>query len=291
MSDINRVVIAHWKLKKWLDSRNFSKIVAAENALNQIDIFIKKQQIEVIDLTGSRYDLGLSVDVLSSDTDLSEFDHKKFYIMEMTKPIIMSNGSLSAYGEVRLTTKEPEDISPVIEQSKNNTYNHEKKIESPEINDSLVFKSKRLNLITAVYSILILLLLILNFIHFMSFQSIISEQNKKMDSILIQIQENESLISKQTEMLFILESNNQSINSQLMEIKLNQINISDKFGNQLTFVYHRVKKGENLITICNEYSIDYIASKQLILSVNGLNNNGLIKTGQLIILPKENSND
>lgn len=294
MSDINRVVIAHWKLKKWLDSRNFSKIMVAESSLNQIDIFLKKQQIEVIDLTGSRYDLGLSVDVLTSDTDLSEFENKKFYIAEMTRPIIMSKGVVSEYGEVKLTTKNPIDNQTQTNSILGEIVNQPIAEKTHEENDKWKLQmhgSSRYSMISFAFVFIILLLTLSNVLTSINFSSVIDEQNSRIGSILLELENITNVSKHQEELLKNLELNNLAITRLLEQQELKDNTVLDQYGNQLTFIYHKVQKGETLISICNRYQIDYRISKQLIQAINGLGSNDLIGIGQIIVLPQEKKHD
>jgi hypothetical protein len=294
MSDINRVVIAHWKLKKWFDSRNFSKIMVAESALNQIDIYLKKQQIEVIDLTGSRYDLGLSVDVLATDTDLSEFETKNFYIGEMTRPIIMSKGVVSEYGEVKLTTKNPLDNQIQVDSVQGEAVNQSNAKKMHEENDKRklqLHSSKRLSMISFSFVVIILLLTLSNVLTSIKLSAVIGDQDSRIESILLELENIANLSKKQEDLLRDLEINNLAITSLLEQQKLKNNTIFDQYGNQLSFIYHKVQKGESLISICNRYGINYQISRKLIQAINGLDSNDLISIGQIVVLPKEKTHD
>lgn len=66
---------------------------------------------------------------------------------------------------------------------------------------------------------------------------------------------------------------------------------SDKEGNEVKYIMHKVQSGESLTKICNEYGVNYNASKNIILSLNGISNPNVIYVGQNIILPVINNSD
>lgn len=77
---------------------------------------------------------------------------------------------------------------------------------------------------------------------------------------------------------------NNIVNFQSEEIVALQKEFSK--NNTVKYVAHTVKAGETLVTICNDYNINYAANKNIILSFNGIENPNQLAVGQMLILPK-----
>ena len=77
---------------------------------------------------------------------------------------------------------------------------------------------------------------------------------------------------------------NNIVNFQSEEIVALQKEFSK--NNTVKYVVHTVKAGETLVTICNDYNINYAANKNIILSFNGIENPNQLAVGQMLILPK-----
>lgn len=55
------------------------------------------------------------------------------------------------------------------------------------------------------------------------------------------------------------------------------------------YIAYTVKAGETLEQICQQNNIDFLANKNIILAINGIQNSNVIRVGQTVILPKLNS--
>lgn len=99
-SSIAKLAVAAWRLERWLDNINVERKMAAKSALRSIKKYLQQNEIEVVDLTGSQFDVGLAVSVVNNESD--ETDEDKLIIREMVKPIIKEKGAVIQYGQVIL---------------------------------------------------------------------------------------------------------------------------------------------------------------------------------------------
>lgn len=81
---------------------------------------------------------------------------------------------------------------------------------------------------------------------------------------------------------------NSIIISQSEKIDVLQKQIGNYEKNGIKCIVHTVKSGENLEMICNSHNIDYLPSKKIILSLNGIENPNMLNVGQKIILVQVN---
>lgn len=79
---------------------------------------------------------------------------------------------------------------------------------------------------------------------------------------------------------------NDMISFQGEEIEILQKEINNLKEENVKYIFHEVKFGETLGSICKSYNLDYAAYKNIILSINGIDNPDIIKTGQIIMLPQ-----
>lgn len=79
---------------------------------------------------------------------------------------------------------------------------------------------------------------------------------------------------------------NDMISSQGEEIEILKKEINNLKEENVKYIFHEVKFGETLESICKNYNLDYAAYKNIILSINRIDNPDIIKTGQIIMLPQ-----
>lgn len=103
MSGISEVARACWQLERWLDNVNVERKMAAKSALRTLKKYLEENNVEVIDITGSRFDAGLAVLVENNESD--ETDEEKLIITRMIRPIIKQNGAVIQPGQVILGDK------------------------------------------------------------------------------------------------------------------------------------------------------------------------------------------
>lgn len=79
---------------------------------------------------------------------------------------------------------------------------------------------------------------------------------------------------------------NDMISFQGEEIEILQKEINNLKEENVKYIFHEVKIGETLGSICKNYNLDYAAYKNIILSINRIDNPDIIKTSQIIMLPQ-----
>ena len=98
MTDIADLAMAAWRLEKWLQSTEVERKMAAKSALRTINAYLAENGIEMMDLTGCRFDAGYAVEVIESTAN----EDDTAVISEMIRPIITKDGSVVKYGQVVL---------------------------------------------------------------------------------------------------------------------------------------------------------------------------------------------
>ena len=99
--ELSELALNYWRLTNWVTKSNADKKSIAYSALKRINSYLVNKQIELLDLTGQKYDDGYAADVLGveSETGASEED---LIVSEMVKPIIIFRGSVIKHGQVIL---------------------------------------------------------------------------------------------------------------------------------------------------------------------------------------------
>lgn len=97
MVEISELATAVWRLGKWLNSIETDRKMAAKSSLRVLKRYLEEKEIEIIDLTGSKFDEGLAVSVVNNE---AEEDATDLVILETVKPIILCSGAVIQYGQV-----------------------------------------------------------------------------------------------------------------------------------------------------------------------------------------------
>ena len=311
MTDVKDVAVAAWRLEKWLDNIKVERKMAAKSSLRAIKRYLDENHIEVIDLTGTKFDVGLAVSVVNNESD--ETDEEKLIISEMVKPIIKENGAVIQYGQVILGDKVKKikennvvEISSVDKDDKekgdciaNKTKEKQfqNDIEENKVNCLSDDKKKLNSKLGIVIMILQILMIILILIIFIRFNNILTlgdnpnNENKIVESTL-ENGKNENIPSDSEKNLKVLKDQIDSIEKDVSillkgESLKGESSILEKMENNDYFIYV-VKPGDTLIQICQENNIDYYANKALILRINYMENGNIIESGQKLLLPKNN---
>ena len=100
--DIKELVVAAWRLEKWLDNLNAERKMAAKSALRSIKKFIAASGIEVKDPVGSKFDPGLAVEVVNNEAE--DVPEEELIIIETLCPYIYLNGELIQHARVIIGT-------------------------------------------------------------------------------------------------------------------------------------------------------------------------------------------
>ncbi|MFA5659486.1 MAG: hypothetical protein WC900_09425 [Oscillospiraceae bacterium] len=119
MADIIELATAYWRLNKWVGECGCTKKLPAFSSLRIIREFLDSEGVSVLDMTGTIYDSGFSVDIIH--VEAPEILSEKPVIMEMLMPLIIKKGTVVQNGQAVLS----------------NTYSPKKKKRSPRKTDKL----------------------------------------------------------------------------------------------------------------------------------------------------------
>ena len=115
-------------------------------------------------------------------------------------------------------------------------------------------------------------------------QSIADLQTQLVNGVL-----DDSGITTAQELIKRIENNEIKINNpdEILKQLKDLVASYTEDGNEKTvrFVAYTVQAGDSLSKICNDYELDYQANKNIILSLNGIDDPDSIYIGQVIILP------
>ncbi len=270
MGDLKRLAYAYWKLSNWVSNKRFDRIKIAENALNQIEYFLKESGIEVIDLTNMVYDDGLSVEVIESKID-ERTANNEVKIVETVKPIIMKDGSIITMGSVRISNEE--NAGENKETHGSGKVRQENTVKRPSL-------SVLINTIILIIGVMLLIFMSINF-HAISLK--INDSNRAYDETV------NALKAELTD----VRAYNEKILLQLERVSITNsrdLIIRSEYGD-LKIIFHIVSKGESLFSICDKNGVSFDKYKDIIKSLNKIENINLIYEGQIILLPLEVERD
>jgi len=94
------LAIEGWRLDSWLAAEPPEKVASKlRHIARRLQKFLSERELSALDLTGGRYEPGMSVDVLEAleDAGLGE---RESLIDEMIEPIILWRGRVVKYGRV-----------------------------------------------------------------------------------------------------------------------------------------------------------------------------------------------
>lgn len=288
MADIKELAISYWRMNKWLINANVERKMAASSALRSIKKYLDANGVEVLDLTGQKFDSGLAVDVINNDIPEGANDENAL-ISEMIKPIIMQNGSVIQFGQVSvgLTVKKQAKNNPVKEVAENQNANYkiildEIKQLAEKIHQKPNDKSK---IIIPSLSALLALLMILNIIMSISYNKSLSKTVNENVSQIRAEEVSEDDIENIMKDLEAIKNSNESQSNRIEEL-ISKYNNQSK--DEIKFVKYTVQKGDSIYMICQNNKIDFNSNIALIQSINNLENIGRIYAGQVLILPIAN---
>ena len=112
--DYSELALAYWRLSKWVDRTEVERKMAANSALRQIKHFLQEQNIEIFDFVGQKYDSGLAVDPIGSESK-RDVPEEELIIIETVRPAILQNGNVIKYSQVILgdEVKQPSVIKEI----------------------------------------------------------------------------------------------------------------------------------------------------------------------------------
>jgi hypothetical protein len=280
MADLIEIAVASWRLEKWLSTVNVERKMAAKSSLRTFNAYLKENNIEIMDITGSKFDSGLAVSVVNNESD--ETDEEKLIIAEMVKPIVLENGSVIQYGQVILGDKVKESSNKSVEkdnsstkQEVDSTINIAKEIENEQNNTNIGISVGLTKILACIAVILEIIILVIT----------ISNKNN-IDKLKV----NTSITSsnKQTTDIVDYSHNYEEINNRLSEI---ESKISTKKDEKeitssviTTEIMYIVQRGDTLHSICSRFGIDYDREIDSIVKANNIKDPGVIYVGQILRL-------
>ena len=316
MADITEIAVASWRLEKWLDNVNVERKMAAKSALRAIKKYLNENNIEIIDLTGAKFDVGLAITVVNNESD--ETDEDKLVISEMVKPIIKENGAVIQYGQVILgdEVKKPKEnnvvettppaevteaekkvveIAEAISTTTENAQSETVAEETIKGNENKNAKSRsKIGICIVGLQIILIVMALMLFVRVGNVLSL-NEQ------LLAEHKAEPPVVSESTTVdLSGLENGLKDIEERLDSVEGDISTLLEKYAiieealaNQETteseddYIVYIVQPGDTLFKICQEHGIDFHANRALILRMNYMNDANVISIGQKLLLPKE----
>ncbi len=267
MTSMMELATAAWRLEKWLNNLKSERKMAAKSALRIIKKFLEENEIEIEDLTGRKFDVGLAISVINNESNQKTEDN--LVISEMIKPIIKEKGTIVQYGQVIVGDKLKEMNSMKITngQLQHNTQNKKAKNKFTRKIKYIIFFQLQLILMVYVWKI-----------------------NYKVNGIVTNNQTIEQQAGVKEELVRISGTLRQICQIQIKldnTLKQSCLDALSKVVVQEKSKYVRyiVKPNDTLIGICKSKKISYYKNEKKILKVNGIKNPALIKVGQKILIP------
>ena len=310
MADIKDIAVAAWRLEKWLETVNVERKMAAKSSLRSIKRYLSDNNIEVMDLTGTRFDVGLAVSVVNNESE--ETDESKLIISEMVRPIIKQDGAVIEHGQVILgeTVKKPKEnrvIQPTAPKEA-------KKAEptppppppqpepapvtaqpvTPAATQNPVAPKPALwpaRLQIALVIITLLTLLVAGYGVFLRKQPVPAD-NSGSEALNAQIAELQSELEASRNDLGTVEDRLKEVTDRLAELSDRQdapeenTPAPDAEEGKVSFRTYMVQRGDTLLEICRSQGIDFYPNRQLIMQLNGLQDSNLLQVGQVLLLPE-----
>lgn len=315
MADITEIAVASWRLEKWLDNVNVERKMAAKSALRAIKKYLSENNIEIIDLTGAKFDVGLAITVVNNESD--ETDEDKLVISEMVKPIIKENGSVIQYGQVILgdEVKKPKENNVVEAAPPPEVAEVEKKvveiaevisttpenIQSENVAKEIVEskEDKKTNDRSKLGFCIVGLLIILIAITWMLFVKVGNVMSLN-EQLIAEHRENTSEVSENvSDDLTGVEDALKDIDGRLGMIENDISALLEKYTiieegvakqvitePKVDYIVYIVQPGDTLFEICQQHGIDFYANRALILRMNYMDAPDVLKIGQKLLLPE-----
>ena len=285
MADIKELAVAYWRMNKWLENTNAERKMAATSSLRSIKRYLDSNNIEILDLTGQKFDDGLAVDIVNNDVP-EENGNENVLISEMIKPIVMQNGTVIQFGQVSigLNVKNTEENLVKVESGVSGKSIDEKMIIdeisklSEVINQN---KKSTLDILMVVLTGMLAIAVLANAV-------ILVLHKKSSYNIESKSPQSNAVITN------ISKEDHDKNQSSATNDKTSSVNGANKEQNKLDEVKwqkYTVCSGDTLYGICIEKGIDYWKELELILSINGIKNSDYLKVGQVIILPIVNTEE
>lgn len=100
LASLIELAIEGWRLDSWLAALPPEKVAPKlRHVARRLQKFLSERELSALDLTGKRYEPGMSVEVLEAFGDEQLDEHERL-IEEMVEPIILWRGRVVKYGRV-----------------------------------------------------------------------------------------------------------------------------------------------------------------------------------------------
>ena len=279
MPDIKELAVSYWRMDKWLKNVNVERKMAATSSIRAIKRYLDSNNIEVLDLTGERFDIGLAVDVINKDVP-DDVDENQIIISEMIKPIVMQDGAVIQLGQVSIGLS-------VKESLQNNTLDVEKMksvdAENKKMQKALseLEKENAKNLKIKKIGLCGLIVVVCCFTGALSFAIY---NGYKFNNAVADLDVANKTITQ-------MENNKEEVVKEENAVK-EDVNTDDKQQEDgiIQFKEYEVTSGDTLESICNENNLDYITNIETIKTINSISNADVIYAGQTLLLPINKNN-
>lgn len=268
MPDIKELAVSYWRMDKWLKNVNVERKMAATSSLRAIKRYLDSNNVEVLDLTGEKFDIGLAVDVINKDVP-DDVDETQIIISEMIRPIVMQDGAVIQLGQVSIGLS-------VKEILQNNTLDVEKMksidAENKKMQKALseLEKENARNSKIKKIGLCGIIVVICCFIGALSFAIY---NGYKFNNAVADLDVANKTIT-------------QMENSK--EETLKKITDSDVLQQEegiVKFKEYKVIAGDTLESICKENNLDYTTNITTITTINSISDANVIYVGQTLLLP------
>ncbi|HEX8635575.1 MAG TPA: hypothetical protein VF703_15620 [Pyrinomonadaceae bacterium] len=100
LASLIELTLEGWRLDGWLAAQPPDQVASKlRHVARRLQKFLSERELSALDLTGRRYEPGMSVEVLEAFDDERLGEHERL-IDEMVEPIILWRGRVVKYGRV-----------------------------------------------------------------------------------------------------------------------------------------------------------------------------------------------
>ena len=100
LASLIELAVEGWRLDGWLAALPPEKAASKlRHVARRLQKFLSERELSTLDLTGRRYEPGMSVEVLEAVEDKRLGEHERL-IDEMVEPVILWRGRVVKYGRV-----------------------------------------------------------------------------------------------------------------------------------------------------------------------------------------------
>ncbi len=100
LASLIELAIESWRLESWLGALPPERVAPKlRHIARRLQKFLTEHELSALDLTGRRYEPGISVEVLEAVEDERLGEHERL-IDEMVEPVVLWRGRVVKYGRV-----------------------------------------------------------------------------------------------------------------------------------------------------------------------------------------------